>query len=192
MRDLNHGWFAKVNAPAAPVDETFHRRFLSDSSLAPGEAPPEVVVLTGGVSSGKSTVRRKMYGGHVPIDPGEIYNAITRRDEWVPANIGEWVATVGRALAHDALVERRNIVIEIVLLDEENGLFGQVVSGLGEIGFHSTIVYIECDPAEAWERNVNRGPHDISSVYYGIDTLAWMIDAISAVRGAMSSGGKNA
>ncbi len=174
-------WFGQVNAPMTPIDSEFHRRFLTDASRPSEGDKPTAVLLAGAIACGKTTYRREHLTSHVAIDPGDVYNAITQEDKTIPANIGEWYVRVGRALAAEALRERRTIVVEVVPTDDLIRPLERLIDGLKQIGYTTSLVGLDVDPETGVKRNRSRSPQNISAYHTGADAVGWLLEEIARI-----------
>ena len=82
---------------------------------------------------------------------------------------------IGQLVAHRALSERRNIVIELIGADAKPTL--QLVEALKTIGYVPKGVAVTCEFEEAHRRNLARSGDNISAYYAEPFHHAWIIDA---------------
>ena len=90
-------------------------RFFDESSLAQGK--PCLVLILGGVSVGKTTVRKTHFSqGYVLLDAAEIFLNLSRGEYYdFPEAFQEPMELIGELVATRAVRERRNIVTEMLV-----------------------------------------------------------------------------
>lgn len=131
------------------------------------EKPPKFVIITGGVGSGKTTIRRKDYAtGYVHFEFGEIYNAIKKEFGKDNPKLESYVALASNLILQESLENKKNIVTEI--LGENQEVIDPVINKLKEIGYEVELKFIFCDPVEAYKRHLKAVKEDADylSVYF--------------------------
>ena len=151
-------------------------RYFDESSI-PKKGPPEMVVLLGGVASGKTTLRRERYSaGYVLVDAADIFISLSRGGYYdFPDAFLEPMDLMGRLIANRAISERRNIVTEIIGSDFDETT--ELIEAIRSAGYKIQAVGVTCDVEEAMKRNLSRGDDNISSYYAEPFQRQWLIDA---------------
>ncbi len=143
--------------------------FLEKGSI-PQE--PQFVVVCGPVGTGKSTIRKKKFNkGFVLIDAGEVYLKLTNNESNRIEKLEGFIEIVGSLLTAEAIDQKRNIVIE-VLMDNEQPI-KSIIDKMVEKGYKVKLEYIHADPVTSWKRNISREKHNISSYHTQGQTMAW-------------------
>lgn len=151
-------------------------RFFDDSSLPKAEKP-ELVILMGGVATGKTTIRKEKYSsGYVVLDAPEIFLSLSRGKYYdFPVAFQEPMDLIGGMVAIQAVAERRNIVIELI-----GGDFAELkalMDAMLAIGYTISVHGIFCELEEAVQRNLSRGDDSISAHYAEPFQRRWLFDA---------------
>lgn len=151
-------------------------RLFDDSSI-PKDGRPVAVIISGGVATGKTTLRKQQYAsGFVLVDAVDVFLSLSR-GEYVdfPDGLEEPMDAVGRHVAWRAVSERRNIVTEVVGTDV--GPVVELLEALRAVGYRVEGVTVTCDLDEALRRNKARGDDDISAYYAEPYQNAWIVAA---------------
>lgn len=158
-------------------------RYFDDSSLA-GPEGPSIVILLGGVASGKTTIRKQRYAtGYVLVDAAEIFLRLSRGEFLpFPGVLEEPMRIIGSLVAKRAVLERRNIVTELIGADIE--LVKSLIDAMRAVGYRVEGQGITCDVEVAQKRNESRDEDSISSSYAEDYQRAWLQDAATAALGA--------
>lgn len=158
------------------VDEEMNR-FLTNSSI-PTDSVPELVILAGGVCTGKSKMRHEEFADHVSLDAGEIFLNLSRGEYFEFGEVfNEPLEMIGGAIAQKAIRERRNVVTEIIGADPE--ATRRLIDAGKAAGYEPKINFLTCDLETAWERNVNRG-NNISAHYCEPYHVRWLLNAFES------------
>ncbi len=146
-------------------------------------ASPSWVLILGGVASGKTTLRREKYAsGYVTLDAAEIFLRLCQGryvDFPPPPNegkIAEALEQIGYGIALRAVQKRCNIVTELIGPKPE--VMERLLAAMQAAKYKMKLVYVECDPAVGWERNLARGRDNISAVYTEPFHLRWALSAL--------------
>lgn len=132
---------------------TITDKFFNDSSLV-SDTKPKFILITGGVGSGKTTMRKQKYNdGYVVIDGGEIFRFLANDKDsddiepFLPS-----IDAIGCRIARKAINERRNIVVEIIgaNFDETK----EVIDTMTKLGYDAEVIFVDCDPAQARQRHL--------------------------------------
>jgi hypothetical protein len=172
----------EASPPAFKIDFGAEvERFFDDSSLA-GSAQPRLVLLLGGVSSGKTRTRRRKYSrGFVIVDAAEIFISLSRGGYYdFPGPLLDPLDAIGAVVAARAVAERRNVVTEMLAIDRAQ--FEGVFRALAGAGYHAEVVWIECDPAEGARRNAARCDLEISAAFCEGFHHRWLVAAAAAAQ----------
>lgn len=153
-------------------------KFFDQSSVSMAESP-KIVILMGGVASGKTTMRKEKYGsGFVVVDAVEVFLNLSRGGYYpFPEHFDKPMNFVGRVVAATAVMERRNIVTEIIGVDREPTM--QLIDAMTSIGYKVEVVGVTCDVNEAAIRNENREDDAISAYYAEPFQRAWLLEAVA-------------
>jgi dephospho-CoA kinase len=156
-------------------------RYFDDSSLTNG-AEPQIVVLAGGVASGKTTIRKERYSsGYVLVDAADIFLNLSRGEYFdFPGPFAQILDVVGPLIAKRAITERRRIVTEII--GSELVPLEALFESMRAVGYRVDFVFVECDPKQAWERNLSRGDDSISAHYAEHYQREWLCAAATELR----------
>ena len=144
-------------------NEEEYRKILNITELfcekGASENPPKFVILTGGVGSGKTTIRRKDYGkGYVNFDFGEILSACTEAFGKGESRLESVIKLTCDMILGQSIDQKKNIVIEIMGAHEDE--FMPVVNGMTKLGYDTSFVFIDCPPAEAYTRHLKAVEED--------------------------------
>lgn len=134
---------------------------------------PKVVIVMGGVSSGKTTYIKNEYSeNYTYIDAGEIFIELSKGDYFdFPSHLESVMNNIGLNKLRTAFKNREDIVVELV---------GQHLEGLKElleliskVDYESFVINLTCTIDEANDRNENRSDDAISSYYCEPYHLNW-------------------
>lgn len=158
-------------------------RFFDDSSLSHGEQP-RMVILMGGVASGKTTIRKKHFStGYVLVDAAEIFLGLSRGKHFpFPKAFEEPMEAIGSRIARRAISERRHIVTEVIGAEHEP--IEALVNAMHAIGYKIDAQAVTCDVEEAERRNLHRDDDSISAYYAEPYQRRWLITAATEVHTA--------
>jgi len=150
-------------------------RFFDESSLPDGD-DPVAVVIAGDICAGKSTLRRTEYAsGYVVVDAAEIFLGLGGIDKPFPDDLAEPLDDIGLAVARRAILERRDIVTEIVGSDGETP--EALSRALKKAGYRTELIVLACDVEECLRRNRRRGDDNVSAYYTEPYHRHWIVMA---------------
>jgi hypothetical protein len=130
---------------------------FTEKGISP--ASPELVILTGGIASGKTTSRRKFFAeGYVNLDYWDIYLAVEKEFGEGNKNLIGFVSLVGDMILYESIEARKNIVIEIVGSEEK--VFKPVMDCMKDIGYKLVMQIVLCEPVQAYERHLRAVEND--------------------------------
>ena len=96
-----------------------------------------------------------------------------------PGELETHMEVLGSLIAGQAVQEGRNLVIEIIPVENEKAL--ELIKALNEAGYRTDLVHAHCSVEECRRRNDNRGPDDISAYFAERFHMRWLIDACRAL-----------
>ena len=162
--------------------EQIVRRFV-DRGIVAQSRDPEIVILMGPPATGKTSIRRANYSqGYVIVDPPELFLRFcggTIMD--FPGDYDEPLKIIGFLIANTAILERRDMVTEIIG-DSKESTF-ELIDAMTDAGYHVRLEHIHCDLQESWRRNVSRGVNNISSYYAQPYNIRWLTLAAQNYKG---------
>lgn len=152
-------------------------RFFDAKSVA--AAQPAIVILVGGICSGKTTFRREQYpDGFVVLDAAEIFRLLYPDEEYVfSEEFDDLINLVGNVVAARAIKERRNIVTEMIGADSDAMM--SVIDGMKQAGYKVDAVLVDCDRELAWERHERRNDDSLSAYYTESYHQRWLLTAVN-------------
>ena len=152
-----------------------------DESSRPASGSPTAVIIMGPPAAGKTTLRKaKFTSGYVVIDSAEVFLRLCEgRNLDFPGELETPMELLGSLIAEQAVEERRNLVIEVVPVEDERAL--ELINALNEAGYRTNLVHAHCSLEECYQRNGNRGPDDISAYFAERFHMRWLIDACRAL-----------
>ncbi len=117
------------------------------------EKNPTFALYTGGVGSGKTTIRRRDCAtGFVNLDLGEIHVAMKRVFGKDHPKLMAYSILAADLILRMSLKEKRNIAIEIIGSDSD--VLSTLVNKMIEIGYEISFRYVICEPLEAYTRHL--------------------------------------
>ncbi len=148
-----------------------------DESSRPVAGPPTAVIIMGSPAAGKTTLRKaKFTNGYVVIDAADVFLRLCQgRNLDFPGELETPMEVLGSLIAGQAVQEGRNLVIEIIPIEDERAL--ELIKALKEAGYRTDLVHAHCSVEECRQRNDNRGPDDISAYFAERFHMRWLIDA---------------
>src|SRR3989344_912993 len=98
------------------------------------EADPKMVLVMGGVASGKTTIRRQKFNiGYVNFEYGEIYTAVKHAVGADHPRLRVYVNFICDSILQDALTEKKNLAVEII--GDEYEKLAPVIERMKRIGY---------------------------------------------------------
>src|SRR3989344_40129 len=161
-------------------DEYLRLAKIADSFVQKGkvEEKPNLIIIMGGIASGKSTVRKQSYDdGYALIDFGAIYLTLTENRKNQSEKDAVYCRIIGEMILTTAISQKRNVVIEII--GDEAEPLDTIIKGMERIGYKPSIMHIFAEIPQAYERHikqVNDGRDDISSADTQEATMQTFID----------------
>ena len=156
-------------------------RYFDGSSQSNG-AEPRIVILMGGVASGKTTIRKERFSsGYVLVDAAEVFLGLSRGEYFdFPGPFEKLLGIAGPLIARRAIDEKRHIVTELIGAEFEPTK--TLIEAMRAIGYRVEMQSITCDIEEAQRRNLSRGDDNVSAYYAEHYQRAWLHDeAIAAL-----------
>ena len=129
--------------------------------------PPKFVIIMGGVSSGKTTWRRKDFvDGYVNLDYWDVYLAVEKEFGKDDLNAVGYVSLVGDMILFESIEAKKNIVIEII--GAEENIFKPVIDKMKELGYDLAVHFVACGVEQAIERHLKavQNDKDYQSAHY--------------------------
>ena len=139
---------------------------------------PTLVLILGGPAAGKTRFRRERYSaGYVTIDAGEIFLLFPESKDCAefPGPLEEELNMVGHDIAKKAIERRYDIVTEMI--GEVPDDIAAVSVAMRKAGYRIQAECLTCDIAVALERNLQRGPDNISAYFTQHFHQKWLIAA---------------
>jgi hypothetical protein len=151
-------------------------RFFHDDSRT--NEKPKIVIICGGICSGKTTLRRRDYSaGYVVLDAAEIFLSLSRGEYYdFPSIFEEPLDQIGQLIAMNAFQEGRNLVTEVIPLKFD---LEAVIEAIKKVGYSVTLIQVDCDPEVGWQRNLDRGEDSISAAFTESFHENWILNAVS-------------
>ena len=151
-------------------------RCFDDSSI-PVDGKPELAIIMGGVAVGKTTLRNLHFaGGYVPLDAGDIFVDISQGNYFpFPGPLEEALVVIGNCVATQAIAERRNIVMELIGMDQNS--LHELIDTMKRLDYRVSGQSITCDNETAQQRNLARDNDNISCYYAEPYHLQWLLAA---------------
>jgi len=134
---------------------------------------PEIIIIMGGVCSGKTTLRKNKYAnGYANIDAGEIFIELSKGEYYdFPSHLEEKMNQIGIEKMRESILGKKNIVLEIIGAEYES--VKELIDLAEKISYSNKVDYLECDMDEAWQRNINRGNDNISAHFCEPYHIMW-------------------
>lgn len=176
---------AEENYSVVKLDHQEYLRLakIADSFVQNGkvEEKPNLVIITGGIASGKSTIRKQSYDNdYAFLDFGAIYLTLTENRKNQSEKDAVYCRIIGEMILTTAISQKRNIVIEII--GEKAEPLETIIKGMERIGYKPSIMHIAAEVTQAYERHikqVNNGRDDISSDDTQEATMQTFIDYLN-------------
>ncbi|MCP4213648.1 MAG: ATP-binding protein [bacterium] len=166
-------------------------QYFTDESFA-RDRKPKATFIVGPICAGKTTYRKKhCVEDFVLVDAGDVYLKLNN-GSWTDfgKNLVRDMKQVSFAVAARAVMQRRNIVCELVVDSEDIAKMSRAVqNGLTELGYGVNVVDIDCDLETAKKRNAARPTDNISAYYTTGYALSTLMDVIKVKKsGELESG----
>lgn len=166
--------------PIASAVKTLLSRFKREPISSPSEAPIFALII-GVVCAGKTTYRKQRIDqSFVVLDAGEIFLSL---------NNGSWskfgkiledeVEEIGSQTALNALLERRNLVTEV--LHSHPKQIELILNSFKLLGYRTQVFDIDCELETSQMRNENREKNNISAYFTESYHINWLMDALKNV-----------
>lgn len=152
-----------------------------DESSRSASGCSTAVIIMGPPAACKTTLRKaKFTSGYVVIDSADVFLRLCLgRNLDFPGELETPMDVLGSLIATQAVEERRNLVVEVIPIEDERAL--ELINALNEAGYKTNLVYPHCSLEECRRRNDNRGPDDISAYFAERFHMRWLIDACRAL-----------
>jgi hypothetical protein len=139
---------------------------------------PKLVLVLGGVASGKTRFRRDRYAkGHVALDAGDIFIHLSRgRYIAFPSLLEEPMNMIGHLVAMQAVRERRRIVCELVGAEVEP--MKRLIDSYQTIDYSVSLEAMTVDIGRAIGWNLSRSDTNISAYYTEPYHQRWLLAAL--------------
>lgn len=127
---------------------------------------PELIIVMGGVCSGKTTLRKNNYSSneYTHIDAGEIFIHLSNGEYYdFPSHLEEKINHIGLEMFRKSIFNKTNIVFEIIGDNYEE--VKNLVELSKRLNYNVKIDYVECEMEEALQRNLKRLDDNISAHY---------------------------
>lgn len=146
------------------IAKSFYEAGLSSDS-------PKLAIFTGGVASGKTTIRKQKYGeNYVHFEFGEIRTAVKKQLGKDDPKLESSSFLVSDMIFKDCIENKRNIVTEII--GDNNAVLTPIINKMIELGYKIEMQYIQADPVESYKRHLKlvEEDEDYLSVYFTQNT----------------------
>lgn len=121
--------------------------------------PPQLVILTGGVASGKTTMRRQKFSdGYVQFEYGDVYTTIKKVMDVEEEQLLKFAFFASNLILNESLAAKKNIVTEII--GDNELLVSPIIDEMTKRGYKVSINYVHCDPVVAYERHLKAVKED--------------------------------
>lgn len=115
--------------------------------------PPQLVILTGGVASGKTTMRRQKFNdGYVQFEYGDVYTAVKKAINADEEKLLKYAFFASNLILKESLTAKKNIVTEII--GDNKALISPIIDGIIKKGYKVSVNYVSSDPIEAYKRHL--------------------------------------
>ncbi len=140
---------------------------------------PKVVIIMGGVCTGKTTHRRKNYSkGYSSVDASDIFIELSKSGYYdFPSHLESEMNDIGLDKLKSAIKKRKDIVVEVTGGKFE--LLKELIEQIKELNYATVVVNLTCSTEEAKRRNNSRGDNNISAYYCEQYHLDWFKQAAS-------------
>jgi hypothetical protein len=159
------------------INEEIDKFFPED--LPTDNKKPELQVVTGGVGVGKTHyIKTNFKAGYLVLDGSEIFRNLAPADNDNVTDNLELINTIGPFIAKKALIERVDIVTEVI--GHNFVLMTQLIDSMTDLGYNVAVKHLSHDVSDAYNRHVEKVISDkyyLSSMFTGDFNAKWLIDA---------------
>ena len=152
--------------------------FFNEKSV-PDDSKPKCVIITGGVGSGKTTIRKKSFSeDYVVIDANEIYRNLNKETGKDFDQLQDFINSIGQSIAKRAVDERRNISVEII--GDSSDKTTAIVDAFTRNNYEVKVNFVHCDLVESRRRHLKAVEEDplYISCYFTQDMhINWILQA---------------
>lgn len=121
--------------------------------------PAQLVILTGGVAAGKTTIRRQKFSdGYVQFEYGDIYTAIKKATDVEESKLINYAIFASNLVLKESLAAKKNIVTEVI--GDNESLISPIIDEMIKNGYKVSINYVSSDPVEAYQRHLKAVKED--------------------------------
>lgn len=142
---------------------------------------PLLVILTGGIGSGKTTIRNKNYANNfVHFEFGEIYTILKHKFGEKNDKLMSYTSLACDLILQETIRDKKNIVTEVI--GDKKGILDQIIDGMIKQGYKISVEYIYCEQAEAYKRHLKlvEEDKDYLSVYFTQEaTMAFFLKTLN-------------
>lgn len=145
------------------------------------EKTPELILVMGGVCTGKTTHRRTKYNSedYIHIDAGELFLDLSQGEYYdFPSHLEAEMNYIGLEKCYEAIVNKANIVLEIIGSDKEG--IDNLVEFAKQLNYTVNVDFLDCELEVAMQRNENRTFETISAYYCEPYHFYWFKKAAAA------------
>lgn len=136
--------------------ENVAESFLEESDYG---NPPQLVIFTGGVASGKTSLRRQNFSkGFVHVDYGDVYTALKKKMNVDETNLLKAAFQATNNILNECLISQFNIVTEVIG-DNELALT-PIIDEMVKLGYKVSINHVDLDPVIAYQRHLKAVKED--------------------------------
>lgn len=135
---------------------------------------PNLIIIMGGVCSGKTEFRKNKYLGpdFNHIDAGEIFIELSENEYYeFPSHLEDKMNQIGLEKLRVCIFQKKDIVVEIV--GENLEAVKELLELAKKIDYKTNVEFLECDIEDALQRNENRDENNISAYYCEPYHLDW-------------------
>lgn len=135
---------------------------------------PNLIIIMGGVCSGKTEFRKNKYLGpdFNHIDAGEIFIELSENEYYeFPSHLEDKMNQIGLEKLRVCIFQKKDIVVEIV--GENLEAVKELLELAKKIDYKTNVEFLECDVEDALQRNENRDENNISAYYCEPYHLDW-------------------
>lgn len=141
---------------------------------AKADGQPSLVLIMGPICAGKTTLRRERYmRGYVLVDAAQLFIDLGGIDLNFPSVLEEQMETIGAEVTRRSLVERMNIVTEIIGAQFEP--VKELIDAITAVGYHVEICTVSLDLPSCIEREKGRQPDNVSAYYSEQYQMKWLL-----------------